>query len=143
WQRPDNSLWEVRGPRQHFVHSKVMAWTAFDRAVRSVRGQGLPGPVERWAALRDEIHAEVCARGFDPERNTFTQFYGSDGLDAALLLIPRVGFLPATDPRVLGTIDAIQRELMVDGFVLRYHPQHDGNVDGLPGTEGAFLACTF
>ncbi|MGE5828065.1 MAG: glycoside hydrolase family 15 protein [Micromonosporaceae bacterium] len=142
WHRPDNGLWEVRGPRQQFVHSKVMAWAAFDRAVRAVRQHGLNGPAARWAGIRDEIHAEVCAKGFDAGRNTFTQFYGSAGLDAALLLIPRVGFLPWTDPRVAGTVEAIRRELCVDGYVLRYHPQqHD--VDGLPGTEGAFLACTF
>jgi GH15 family glucan-1,4-alpha-glucosidase len=143
WRAPDNSLWEVRGPRQQFVHSKVMAWVGFDRAVQAVRRHRLDGPVERWTGLRDEIHAEVCARGFDPRRNTFTQFYGSAGLDAALLLIPRVGFLPWTDPRVIGTVEAIQRELCVEGFLLRYHPQHDSNVDGLPGTEGAFLACSF
>ena len=143
WQRPDNSLWEMRGPRRQFVHSKVMAWAGFDRAVRAVTRHRLDGPVDRWRTVRDEIHAEVCAKGFDADRNTFTQFYGSDGLDAALLLIPRVGFLPHTDPRVLGTIDAIQRKLCVDGFVVRYHPQNDDNVDGLPGTEGAFLACTF
>jgi GH15 family glucan-1,4-alpha-glucosidase len=143
WQRPDNSLWEVRGPRRHFVHSKVLAWVAFDRAADSVLRHGLPGPADRWLALRDQIHAEVCTRGFDERRNTFTQFYGSDGLDAALLLIPRVGFLPWDDPRVIGTVDAIRRELCSDGYVLRYHPQHDDNVDGLPGTEAAFLACTF
>lgn len=143
WRHADNGLWEVRGPRRQFVHSKVMAWAGFDRAVRAVERHRLDGPVDRWRAIREEIHAEVCAKGFDTGRNTFTQFYGSQGLDAALLLIPRVGFLPPTDPRVLGTIDAIQRELCVDGFVLRYQPQNDDNVDGLPGQEGAFLACTF
>ncbi|GAB7046664.1 glycoside hydrolase family 15 protein [Catenuloplanes indicus] len=143
WQQPDNSLWEVRGPRRHFVHSKVLAWAGFDRAVAAVRRHGLDGPARRWASVRDRIHAEVCAKGYDPERNTFTQFYGSAGLDAALLLLPRVGFLPWNDPRVVGTVDAIRRELYVDGLVVRYHPQHDDNVDGLPGTEGAFLACSF
>jgi GH15 family glucan-1,4-alpha-glucosidase len=143
WRAPDNSLWEVRGPRRQFVHSKVMAWTAFDRAVTAVERHGLEGPVRRWRGIRDEIHAEVCAKGFDSDRNTFTQFYGSRGLDAALLLIPRVGFLPWSDPRVAGTVDAVVRELCDDGFVLRYQQQHDGNVDALPGTEGAFLACTF
>jgi GH15 family glucan-1,4-alpha-glucosidase len=143
WRQADNGLWEVRGPRQLFVHSKVMAWAGFDRAVHAVQRHRLDGPVERWRAIRDEIHAEVCAKGYDADRNTFTQFYGSAGLDAALLLMPRVGFLPWTDPRIRGTVDAIQRELCVDGFLLRYHPQLDDNVDGLPGTEGAFLACTF
>ncbi|MEV0428581.1 glycoside hydrolase family 15 protein [Micromonospora sp. NPDC050495] len=143
WRRPDNGLWEVRGPRRHFVHSKVMAWAGFDRAVTAVERYGLNGPVDRWRAQRDAVHAEVCARGFDPDRNTFTQFYGSRGLDAALLLIPRVGFLPWSDPRVVGTVAAIRRELCVDGFLLRYRPERDGNVDGLPGGEGAFLACTF
>ncbi|HWG98941.1 MAG TPA: glycoside hydrolase family 15 protein [Pilimelia sp.] len=143
WDQPDNGLWEIRGPRRQFVHSKVMAWAAFDRAVDSVQRQGLEGPLARWRAVRDEIHAEVCAKGFDADRNTFTQFYGSTGLDAALLLIPRVGFLPWRDPRVVGTVDAVRRELCVDGLVLRYHPQRDGNVDGLPGAEGAFLACSF
>lgn len=142
WRRPDNSLWEVRGPRQHFVHSKVMAWAGFDRAVTAVERHGLPGPVRRWRALRDDIHAEVCANGYDPHRRTFTQFYGSAGLDAALLLIPRVGFLPWNDERVIGTVEAIQRDLSDEGFVRRYHPQ-DENVDGLPGTEGAFIACSF
>ncbi|MFY1692294.1 glycoside hydrolase family 15 protein [Plantactinospora sp. WMMB782] len=143
WRQPDNSLWEVRGPRQHFVHSKVLAWTGFDRAVEAVDRHGLDGPAQRWRAIRDDIHAEVCRHGFDPARNTFTQFYGSRGLDAALLLLPRVGFLPWTDPRVVGTVDAVQRELCTDGYVLRYRPQEDENVDGLPGEEGAFLACTF
>ncbi|PRY20165.1 glycoside hydrolase family 15 protein [Pseudosporangium ferrugineum] len=142
WRQPDNGLWEVRGDRRQFVHSKVMAWAGFDRAVTAVERHGLDGPVDRWRAARDEIHAEVCAKGFDADRNTFTQSYGSPALDAALLLIPRVGFLPPTDPRVVGTVEAVQRDLCQDGFVLRYRPGHD-NVDGLPGTEGAFLACTF
>ncbi len=143
WRDPDNSLWEVRGQRRHFVHSKVMAWAGLDRAVRGVDRFGLCGPVERWRALRQEIHDEVCARGYDAERGTFTQAYGSTGLDAALLLIPRVGFLPWNDERVAGTVDAVQRELVEDGFVLRYRPEADGGVDGLPGPEGAFLACSF
>jgi len=143
WDRPDNSLWEVRGPRRHFVHSKVMAWAGLDRAVHTVEQHGLPGPHDRWRALRDQIHAEVCHQGYDAERNTFTQFYGSAGLDAALLLLPRVGFLPWDDPRILGTVDAIRANLCHHDFVLRYDTETDGRVDGLPGTEGAFLACSF
>ncbi|AEV84553.1 glucoamylase [Actinoplanes sp. SE50] len=142
WQHPDNGLWEVRGPRRHFVHSKVMAWAGLDRAITAVEKHGLPGPADRWRAIRDAIHAEVCDRGFDPSRGTFTQYYGSAGLDAALLLIPQVGFLPYDDPRVIGTVEAVMKDLCHDGFVLRYRPDQDG-VDGLPGTEGAFLACTF
>ncbi|MFC4377696.1 glycoside hydrolase family 15 protein [Nocardia halotolerans] len=143
WDEPDNSLWEMRGPRRHFVHSKVMAWAGLDRAVHTVRAHGLDGPIDRWRAVRDRIHAEVCEKGYDAQRNTFTQFYGSQGLDAALLLIPRVGFLPWNDPRMRGTVDAVQRELSSDGFLLRYRPEAPGNVDGLPGTEGAFLPCAF
>jgi GH15 family glucan-1,4-alpha-glucosidase len=143
WDRPDNSLWEVRGPKRPFVHSKVMAWAGVDRMVQAVERYHLDGPVDRWRRLRQEIHDDVCAKGFDADRNTFTQFYGSRGLDAALLLIPRVGFLPWNDPRVSGTVDAVARELDEDGFLLRYRPDADGGVDGLAGTEGAFLACTF
>ncbi|MDQ3764971.1 MAG: glycoside hydrolase family 15 protein [Actinomycetota bacterium] len=143
WDDPDNSLWEVRGPRRPFVHSKVLAWAGVDRGVQAVELFGLPGPAQRWRALRDHIHADVCARGYDPDRRTFTQFYGSDGLDAALLLIPRVGFLPWHDERVVGTVEAVQRELCEDGFVLRYQPGADGGVDGLPGEEGVFLLCSF
>jgi GH15 family glucan-1,4-alpha-glucosidase len=148
WPEPDSSLWEVRGPRRHFVHSKVMAWVGFDRMIRTAERAGLPAPLDRWRAARDAVHAEVCDRGYDAERNTFTQFYGSRGLDAALLLLPRLGFLPPEDPRVRGTVEAVERELMEDGFVLRYrvdadpHGEH-GTVDGLPGEEGAFLACSF
>nr|WP_240670669.1 glycoside hydrolase family 15 protein [Actinoplanes solisilvae] len=142
WQQPDNGLWEVRGDRRQFVHSKVLAWTAFDRAVTAVEHHGLDGPVDRWRSLRAGIHAEVCAKGFDERRNTFTQSYGSAALDAALLLIPRVGFLPAADPRVAGTVEAVRRELCQDGFLLRYRSEHE-NVDGLAGSEGAFLTCTF
>ncbi len=143
WQDPDNSLWEVRGPRRDFVHSKVMAWAGIDRAVQAVERFGLDGPVDRWRALREQIHTEVCAKGFDADRGTFTQFYGSQGLDAALLLLPQVGFLPWDDERIVGTVDAVRRELVEDGFVLRYRPDADGGVDGLPGGEGAFLACSF
>jgi GH15 family glucan-1,4-alpha-glucosidase len=142
WREPDNGLWEVRGERQHFVHSKVLSWVAFDRMVGAVEQFGQDGDLNRWRNVRETIHAEVCARGFDTTRNSFTQYYGSAGLDASLLLIPRLGFLPATDPRVVGTVDAIQRELVDDGFVLRYRNESEG-VDGLPGGEGAFLACSF
>ncbi|MFF2616708.1 glycoside hydrolase family 15 protein [Kitasatospora sp. NPDC058046] len=142
WQNPDEGIWEVRGPRRHFVHSKVMAWVAVDRTIELLERTDEQGPLERWRALRDTIHADVCEHGYDPDRNTFTQSYGSRELDASLLLIPQVGFLPADDKRVIGTIEAIQRELSTeDGFVLRYPT--DGGVDGLPGDEGAFLACSF
>ncbi|GGM39711.1 glycoside hydrolase family 15 protein [Promicromonospora citrea] len=144
WDDLDNGLWEVRGPRRAFVHSRVMAWAGFDRAVRAVEEGGLEGePVERWRAVRDRIHADVCARGFDPARNTFTQFYGSEGLDAALLLIGQVGFLPWDDPRVVGTVEAVQRELSHDGLLLRYRTAADDRVDGLPGEESTFLVCSF
>ncbi|OBK87699.1 glycoside hydrolase family 15 protein [Mycolicibacter sinensis] len=146
WDRPDASLWEVRGPQRHFVHSKVMAWAGVDRAVHAVQAHGREGPVDAWRALAETIHADVCEHGFDTERGTFTQSYGSAGLDSALLLIPRVGFLPWDDPRVVGTVDAVQRELSSDGFLRRYDTEDsdsDGDVDGLPGTEGAFLVCTF
>ena len=141
WRKPDEGIWEVRGARQHFTHSKVMAWVAFDRAVKTAERLGLPGPLERWRRVRDEIHAEVCHRGFDARRNTFVQAYGSRQLDASLLMLPLVGFLPAGDPRVRGTVGAIERGLMSDGLVLRY----DSRVtdDGLPPGEGTFLACSF
>lgn len=141
WRQPDNGLWEMRGPRRHFTYSKVMAWVAADRMVKGVQDSGLPGPVDEWSALRDEIHANVMNNGFNEELNTFVQSYGSRNLDASLLLIPRVGFLPPDDDRVMGTIDAIQRGLMQDGFVLRYRT-HESD-DGLPGDEGVFLACSF
>jgi GH15 family glucan-1,4-alpha-glucosidase len=141
WSEPDNGLWEMRGPRRHFTHSKVMAWVAADRMVRAVRESQLPGPADRWEALRDTIHADVLAHGFDAGRNTFVQSYGATGLDASLLLIPRVGFLPGSDPRVVGTVEAIERELTEDGFVLRYRTGDSD--DGLTGTEGVFLACSF
>jgi GH15 family glucan-1,4-alpha-glucosidase len=145
WREPDEGLWEVRGPRRHFVHSKVMAWVAADRAVRTLESDpSLHGDVARWRAMRDEVHQEVCEKGYDPVRNTFTQSYGSAELDAATLLIPRVGFLPADDPRVSGTIDAVQAELGhgPGGLVHRYSTG-GAAVDGLPGNEGTFLACSF
>lgn len=143
WREPDEGLWEVRGDRQHFVHSKVMAWAAADRAVRTLEGlPHLSGDADSWRAMRSEVHREVCRKGFDRERNTFTQYYGSKELDAATLLIPQVGFLPVTDSRVVGTVDAVRRELDHGGFVRRYTLE-DSSVDGLPGGEGAFLACSF
>jgi GH15 family glucan-1,4-alpha-glucosidase len=141
WRDPDNGLWEMRGPRRHFTHSKVMAWVAADRMARTVRESGLPGPARRWEDLRNEIHSDVLTHGYDDERGTFVQTYGGTDLDASLLLIPRVGFLPGTDPRVLGTIDAVRRELTQDGFVLRYRTGTTD--DGLPAGEGVFLACSF
>ncbi|MDP9295742.1 MAG: glycoside hydrolase family 15 protein, partial [Actinomycetota bacterium] len=141
WDQPDEGIWEVRGPRRHFTHSKVMVWVALDRSVSDVESFGLEGPVDRWRALRQEVHDQVCREGFDAERGTFVQSYGSKELDANLLLIPLVGFLPADDQRVRGTVDAIQRELVDDGFVMRYRGNEE--VDGLPPGEGAFLPCTF
>jgi GH15 family glucan-1,4-alpha-glucosidase len=141
WQRPDDGIWEVRGPRRDFTHSKVMAWVAFDRAVKTVEKFRMEGPAERWRQVRDAIHREVCERGFDTGLNSFVQYYGGKDLDAALLMVPLVGFLPPDDPRVQGTVGAIQRHLMQDGFVMRYSP--DPRVDGLPPGEGAFLPCTF
>ncbi len=144
WKRPDDGIWEVRGPRRHFTHSKVMAWVAVDRAVRTLEGwPTLEGPLERWQSLREAIHAEVCDQGFNQEKQAFTQYYGSDQLDASLLMIPLVGFLPPEDPRVVSTVEAIERELVQNGFVLRYLTTDDGAVDGLTGREGAFLACSF
>ncbi|MFG1807293.1 glycoside hydrolase family 15 protein [Streptomyces sp. NPDC049040] len=149
WNEPDEGIWEVRGPRRHFVHSKVMAWVAVDRTVKLIESGEVDGPLERLKDLRDEIHYDVCEKGYDRERNTFTQSYGSRELDASLLLIPQMGFLPPDDKRVIGTIEAIQRELSTeDGFVLRYPTSStdtsgDDNLDGLPGDEGAFLACSF
>jgi GH15 family glucan-1,4-alpha-glucosidase len=141
WERPDEGIWEVRGPRRHFTHSKVMAWVAFDRAVKAVERFGLKGPVARWRTLRDAIHAQVCRDGFDAAQGSFVQSYGSQELDASLLTIPLVGFLPATDPRMQGTVAAIEKGLMHDGFVARYASQ--SSIDGLPPGEGAFLPCTF
>lgn len=149
WNEPDEGIWEVRGPRRHFVHSKVMAWVAVDRTVKLIESGEVDGPLERFKELRDEIHDDVCEKGYDRERNTFTQSYGSKELDASLLLIPQMGFLPPDDKRVIGTIEAIQRELSTeDGFVLRYPTSSsdasgEQNLDGLPGDEGAFLACSF
>ncbi|MYT60080.1 glycoside hydrolase family 15 protein [Streptomyces sp. SID7834] len=145
WEEPDEGIWEVRGPRRHFVHSKVMAWVAVDRTIKLIEAGDAEGPLERWHQLREDIHRDVCERGYDPERNTFTQSYGSRELDASLLLIPQMGFLPPDDKRVIGTIEAIQRELSTeDGFVLRYPTEgDDAGVDGLEGDEGAFLACSF
>jgi len=142
WREKDSGIWEVRGPARHFTHSKVMSWVAFDRAVRLCDEHGHDGPVERWRALRDEIHAQVLANAWSERKQAFAQSYGADELDAAVLLMPLVGFLPATDPRVVSTVDAIRRELTVDGLVLRYRPEESG-VDGLPAGEGVFLACTF
>ncbi|WP_375463079.1 glycoside hydrolase family 15 protein [uncultured Methylobacterium sp.] len=141
WSEPDEGIWEVRGGRKHFVHSKVMAWVAFDRAIRSYT-DAPDAPVERWIEIRDAIHAQVCEKGFDAELNSFVQSYGSKALDASLLLIAHMGFLPQDDPRVVGTVEAIGRGLMRDGFVLRYDTQGQ-TTDGLPGGEGAFLPCTF
>ena len=141
WQEPDEGIWEIRGPRRHFTHSKVMAWVAFDRAVKAVERFGLDGPLEVWRHTRDAIHAQVCETGFDARRNSFVQAYGAPDLDASLLLLPLVGFLPPDDERVRATVDSIQRELMVDGLVLRYATAT--GVDNLPPGEGAFLPCTF
>jgi GH15 family glucan-1,4-alpha-glucosidase len=170
WDEPDEGIWEVRGPRRHFVYSKVMAWVAFDRAVRAVEA-GASGPAGQWRAIRDQIHAEVLEKGYDDQRGAFMQYYGSTQLDAAVLLIPEVGFLPPDDPRVVSTVRAVQHELMIDGLVRRYQlPETDrgqisppelpegspdtlpktspsslleASPDGLPGSEGAFLACSF
>jgi GH15 family glucan-1,4-alpha-glucosidase len=143
WDQPDEGIWEVRGPRRHFTHSKVAAWLAFDRAIKTVEKFGEEGPVERWRTVRDRLHLEICTNGYDASRRTFTQYYGSKDLDAALLLLPLVGFLEPEDPRVRGTVDALERELMHAGFLRRYTTRDDGKVDGLPEGEGAFLACSF
>lgn len=141
WQQPDEGIWEVRGGRRHFVHSRLMCWVAFDRAVKLARDFGLEGPVDRWEQTRDAIRAELLERGYDHERGAFVQAYGEPHLDAAVLLMPILGFLPADDPRMVSTIDVIERELSRDGLLLRYDPKAAG--DGLDGEEGAFLACTF
>jgi GH15 family glucan-1,4-alpha-glucosidase len=143
WREPDHGIWEIRGPRRHFTHSKVMSWVAFDRAIKSVEQHGLEGPVDEWRALRDEIHREVCRQAFDVRRNTFTQSYGREELDAAVLMIPLVGFLPPGDPRVAGTVAAIQGELLHGGLVQRYRTDLHGAIDGLPAGEGVFLPCSF
>jgi GH15 family glucan-1,4-alpha-glucosidase len=141
WEKPDNGIWEVRGDLQHFTHSRVMSWVAIDRAIKGVERFGLDGPVEKWRKLRSRIHADVCGNGFDAERNTFVQYYGSKELDASLLMIPLVGFLPPGDERVRGTVDAIERGLVHDGLVMRYRTA--GDIDGLPPGEGYFLPCSF
>jgi len=141
WLEPDEGIWEVRGPRRQFTHSKVMAWVALDRAVKSMEQFGLEGPLERWRGVRDQIHASVCREGFDAEQGSFVQSYGSKELDASLLLVPIVGFLPPSDPRVLGTVAAIEKRLVRDGFVERYETR--SGVDGLPPGEGVFLPCSF
>jgi GH15 family glucan-1,4-alpha-glucosidase len=142
WSRPDHGLWEVRGAAREFTHSRLMSWVAFDRAVKCVEQWGFDGPADHWRQLRHEIRQEIEERGYDPERGTFTQSYGSEALDAALLLIPQVGFLPPTDPRVIGTVDAIRRELSIDDFLIRRYDTARTE-DGLPGSEGAFLLCSF
>jgi GH15 family glucan-1,4-alpha-glucosidase len=141
WMQPDAGIWEMRGSPRHFTHSKVMAWVAFDRAIKSVEHFNLEGPVERWRTLRSRIHADICTRAWNAERNTFVQSYGADSVDASLLLLPAVGFLPAEDARIVGTIAAIERDLLSDGLVLRYNTEQAD--DGLPAGEGAFLACSF
>jgi GH15 family glucan-1,4-alpha-glucosidase len=141
WTRPDEGMWEIRGEPRHFTYSKIMCWVAFDRAVKTLESFGMLGPAERWRALRDRIHADVCHNGYSAKRKSFVQSYGSEELDASLLLIPITGFLPCSDPRVKSTVDAIQRELMVDGLVLRYRTRE--SLDGLPPGEGVFLACSF
>ena len=143
WRLPDAGIWEVRGPARHFTHSKVMAWVAFDRGIRFHEEFGRPAPAARWRRLRDEIHAEVLSQGWSEERQAFTQSYGSTELDASILLMPLVGFLPAEDPRVVSTVDAIRRELAFDGLIRRYLPRMDGAVDGLAADEGVFLPCSF
>jgi GH15 family glucan-1,4-alpha-glucosidase len=141
WEEPDHGLWEVRGPRQRFTHSRVMVWVAFDRAVRAVEKHGLPGSVDRWRALRDKVRAEILERGYDPGRNTFTQHYDTTAVDASLLVLPTVGFVEGDDPRMLGTIAAVEEDLMENGFLLRYRTET--GVDGLRGDEHPFLACSF
>jgi GH15 family glucan-1,4-alpha-glucosidase len=141
WDRPDEGIWEVRGPPRHFTHSKVMCWVALDRAVKGIERLGLDGPLRRWRALRAQIHDEVCRCGYDATKRAFVQHYGAGALDASALLMPITGFLPADDPRILGTVRAIERELVRDGLVYRYLPGAAN--DGLPPGEGAFLACSF
>jgi GH15 family glucan-1,4-alpha-glucosidase len=143
WRLEDAGLWEVRGPARHFTHSKVMAWVAFDRAVRFHDEFGASGPVERWAALRDEIHAQVLEHSWSEKKQAFAQSYDSDELDASILMMPLVGFIDANDQRMLKTVEAIRSELTVDGLVMRYVPQPDGEVDGIGEGEGLFIACSF
>ena len=141
WREPDEGIWEVRGKRRHFTHSKVMAWVAFDRGIRLCEEFGLAGPVERWRVIRDEIHAEVCRKAWNDELGSFTQSYGGSQLDASLLLLPLVGFLPPGDPRIRGTLVAVQQQLSWNGFLLRYRSEE--TIDGLSVGEGAFLPCSF
>ena len=141
WREPDEGIWEMRGPRRHFTHSKVMAWVALDRAVKGIEQFGLAGPLDRWRAVRDAIHEEVCARGYDADAGAFMQSYGSRHLDASVLMMPLVGFLPPSDPRIRSTVAAIERRLVRDGFVSRY--ETDPDVDGLPAGEATFLLCSF
>jgi GH15 family glucan-1,4-alpha-glucosidase len=141
WRRPDHGLWEIRGPHRRFTHSRVMTWTAFDRAVKAVERHGLRGEVDLWRKVRDEVRAEILEMGFHPTRNTFVQHYDTDEVDAALLQIPMVGFLPGDDSRVLGTIEAVERDLIRDGLVMRYRPET--GVDGIEEDEHPFLACSF
>jgi GH15 family glucan-1,4-alpha-glucosidase len=143
WMDPDEGIWEIRGPRRQFTHSKVMAWVAIDRAVKAVEQFGMDGPATEWAALRERIHEDICRHGFNRERNAFTQFYGAPELDASLLMVPLVGFLPANDPRVVSTVELIERELVEGGLVQRYQTSPSGRVDGLPPGEGTFLPCSF
>jgi GH15 family glucan-1,4-alpha-glucosidase len=144
WRDPDEGIWEVRGPRRHFTHSKVMAWVAFDRAIKIAEQFHEEAPLERWRAARSAVHAEVCREGWNAQRGAFTQYYGSDEMDASLLMIPLVGFLPANDARVAATVAAIEQDLLRDGLLLRYpHHERSEQVDGLPPGEGAFLPCTF
>ena len=141
WQEPDHGLWEIRGDKQHFTHSRVMVWVAFDRAIRAVEEHGLDGPVDRWRELRDAVRAEVLERGFNEERNTFTQHYDTTEVDASLLVLPEVGFIEGDDPRMLGTIEAVRNDLERDGLLLRYRAET--GVDGIPDAEHPFLACSF
>ena len=141
WQEPDEGIWEVRGGRRHFTHSKVMAWVAFDRAVRTMEEFSAPGPLDKWRIVRDQIHGEICQKGFDLEMNSFVQFFGGKAMDASLLLLPLVGFLPPDDSRMVGTVAAVEKHLLRDGFVRRYNTEEA--VDGLAGSEGVFLACSF
>lgn len=143
WRKPDEGIWEVRGPQRHFVHSKVLAWVAFDRSIKSAEAFHLEGPVEKWRQIRQEIHDDVCAQGYNEALGSFTQYYGTTEVDASLLQIPLLGFLPCSDPRVAGTIAVVERELYEDGYLHRYRTQESGDVDGLPEGEGAFLACSF
>jgi GH15 family glucan-1,4-alpha-glucosidase len=141
WEQPDDGIWEVRGGRRHFTHSKVMCWLAVNCAIKGAEMLGLDAPVDHWRQLRGRMHATICDKGFDKARNSFTQSFGSTALDASLLLLPLVGFLPANDPRIVGTVKAVEDELLIDGFVLRYRTEYGS--DGLPPGEGAFLPCSF